>query len=398
MSGLTATGFVAKTFEEIKAEIESELLNAISPDLDLSADQPLGQIVGIVSQREATLWELLATAFNAFNPSGAEHFLLDNLAALTGTLRRAPTKSSVLLRCNVTNGFTAVKGSMMANVNGQPENRFVNANDVGPLSPAGDHDIEFESLDLGPAVANAGTLTVITAPVSGWNSCTNPEDAVLGRLDESDADLMNRREEELAASGSGTIDAIRADVLHVKGVQQAYVFENVTSASDVNGLPPHSFEVVVHDGIGADAADPDVAQVIWNSKPSGIETHGSIATTVEDSRGQSRTVKWSRATVSDVWLTFNITIDPEDFPTNGINEVKAAAVAYGAKILNLGVDVVSARMKRAAFDVPGVLDVPTLYLGFGASPAGTTNLTITGRQIASLDTSRIVVNVTTGTP
>jgi len=39
----------------------------------------------------------------------------------------------------------------------------------------------------------------------------------------------------------------------------------------------------------------------------------------------------------------------------------------------------------------GVLDVPTFYLGFSASPSGTANLTIGTREIATFDVARVVV-------
>ena len=397
MSGLTSTGFVAATLEEIKEEIETELLATVDPGLDLSPDQPMGQIVGIVSQREAKLWELLAVAYGGADPAAAESFLLDGVCDLTGTTRLPATKSSVTINCGVDNNFSAAVGALKANVSGSPLVLFKNKSAVGPLTPAGTYPIVFEATEYGPTQALAGTLTVITAPVGGWNTATNPLDATLGRLTETDAALAIRREEELSKAGACTVDSLRADLLEVTGVQQAFVFENTSLVTNSDGMPGKSFEAVIFDGTSPAATNADIAKVVWEGKPSGIEMHGTTSVNHVDATGVTRVVKFSRATVRQVWLEFDLTIDANTWPATGATLVKAAVALAGASALNLGIDVVAARVKAWAFGL-GVLDVTALRLGFAVSPVGTSNLTITGRQIASLDTSRMTVATTAGTP
>ncbi len=397
MSGLTDKGFIAKTIEELKKEIEDDELSSISPALNLEANQPIGQLNAVVAKKLAEIWELLGTVTSMFNPNKAENFLLDNTCALTGTIREPKKKSTVSLSCNVNNNFSAAAGTMFVAVSGSPEIIFTNAADVGPLTPAGTYPIAFESVAYGPVVANAGTLTVIT-PLTGWNSATNALDAELGNFDEEDPDLRERRKDELSAPGASTVDAIRADVLQVPGVKQCYVFENTTLTTDGNGLPGKSTEVVIFDGLTPEASNTDVAQVVWNSKPSGSETYGTTTANAVDSTGVTRAVKFSRATVKSVWLEYDVLVNPNYFPSNGADLIKDAAVAYGEVALNLGVDVFSVAFKAQALLVPGVLDVTALRLGFSASPVGVVNLTITNREIADLDTSRISVTASNGLP
>lgn len=400
---LTTAGFVAPNLEEIRAEIETELLATVDPALDLSPDQPLGQIVTIVAQREARANELLSVAYDGFDPRKAEGFLLDGVCAFTGTTRDGATKSRVSADIDVDAGFTATAGTMLANVDGYPGIVFVNAEDLGPLT-AGVHSVAFVAAVYGPVVANAGTLTVISAPVSGWNSITNPTDAVVGKGQETDAALRLRRDQELAAAGSCTTDAIRADLLqieHIDGtrpIQQAFVFENTSLVTDADGVPAKAFEAVIFDGITPLATNAEVGDVVWKSKPSGIQPHGSTAVTVTDSRGQPRVVKFSRATVRQVWLELDLSVDATAYPSAGNTLVKAAIVSLGGAALNLGIDVIANRVKAWAMTVPGVIDVTAIRLGFAAAPVGTSNLTISGREIASLDTSRISVTTAAGTP
>jgi uncharacterized phage protein gp47/JayE len=398
MAGMTSTGFTKKTTTEIRDEIVAELLAEVDPTLDCAEDQPMGQIVAIVAQREAVMWELLETLCHAIDPDAAEGFLLAYLSAMTGTIREPARKSTISMTLDVDNNFTATAGQIMVNVSGQDSIRFVNAAAVGPLTPAGTYSVEFEATEYGAVAANAGTVTVITAPVSGLNSVTNAADAVLGAAQETDTSLRVRREEELAAPGASTVDSIRADVLQIDGVQQCFVFENTTLTTDADGVPGKAFEVVIYDGAGTDADDVEVAQAIWDAKPSGAETYGTTSAVATDSEGDPRTVYFSRAEIKNVYLEYTVTIDPTKYPASGDDAIKTAAVAKGESILNLGVDVIAMKMKSAAESVDGVIDVPTLKLGFSASPVGTSNLTITGRQIADLDTARITVTTAEGTP
>ena len=395
--GLTATGYVAPTIEELKQEIEDDEHALVDAALDVSAEQPIGQINAIFAKKLAEAYEVVAVLANAMNPNGAENFMLDNQSALTGTVREPQSKSVVAVNCTVNNGFTQPAGAIMLNVDGFEDIRFVNRDDVGPLT-AGTHSIVFEAVEYGPVAANAGTLTVITNAISGLNSVTNPLDAERGSFVETDAELRARREEELAAPGACTVDAIRADLLQVPGVHQAFVYENTSLTTDENGLPGKSIECVIYDGSSPEAANADVASVVWGSKPSGSETYGSITETVDDSTGVPRTVKFSRATVKNVWLEFDVTVDPNFFPADGATLIKDAAEAYGARVLNLGVDVFAQAFKAQCFQIAGVLDVTALRLGFTSSPVGTANLTITGREIADVDTSRMTVTTSNGVP
>lgn len=395
MAGVTPEGFVAKTLEEVKAELEADQLATIDPTLNLSPDQPVGQLNASYSKKLAELWEVAAIAYNAFDRDAAEDRLLGNIGDITGTPREAARKSKVTVDLVLGASFSQAAGNMMADVTGQPEIKFVNR-DLVESTTAGTYSAVFEAVDYGPIVANAGTLAHITNPITGWTSVTNPLDAVPGALSEDDPPYRQRQVDELTAPGSSTVDAIRTDLLELDGVQQAYVFENVTLYTDANGLPGKSIECVVYDGTIPAASDTEIAQAIWNSKPSGSETVGTSSALAIDKLGIQRTVYFSRAVIKDVYLEFDISVDPSKFPLTGTALVKATAVAEG-DALNLGDDVVALLLRSCVLarngGVAGVVDVVAMRLGFTVSPVGTTNLDITGRQIARFDTSRIVVNL-----
>jgi Baseplate J-like protein len=390
--GWTPNGYVAPTTQEIANDISTSIIAAIDPNLDTSPDQPMGQVIGIFANQLSSLWELGATVTSQMDPDQAEGELLDGLCALTGSRRRTATYSN----CEVTlqiSATTVVPEGTVLNVSGQPANRwtlFANAyNNTG--STANVANCLFQSETPGPFIANPNTLTVIATPVIGLISATNPNAAILGIPEDTDAVLRVRREEEIGASGSGNVDAIRADLLETAGVQQAFVYENTSFVTDANGTPGKSFQPVIWDGVGASAANDAVAQTIWNAKDSGILSYGLISGNAVDSQGNVRVTNFQRATQVPIYVNLTTTLNGTQSANYG-SLVKAALVNYADATWNLGVEVFALGLRAQALSIQGVLDVPTCNTGTSPSPTAANNIPISGLEIATLTTSNILVD------
>lgn len=393
-AGLTSTGFVAKTTEENLAEANAATLSTIDPAIDTAPTEVLGQYHGILSSKFAELWELLATIYNLFNPDAAEGTALENIAALSGVTRLPKTRTLVYCTLNLAASQSFAPGALVAHVAGQPTVLFTNRDQVTSVLAGNYTNVPFVAIDYGPISVNASTLTAIPTSTPGWNSITNPANGITGRNVETDTELRVRRELELTAPGACTVDSIRADLLDqdkVPGVIQALVFENTSLLVDGNGLPGKSIECVIWDGSVPAADDAKVRATIWASKPSGIETYGSISGTTPDSTGTSQTVKFSRATARRLYLDSTITTNSLFDATNGPAAVRSAMKAVVDKF-QLGDDVIALALSAAALTVTGVVDVTSLKLGFSASPVGTANLVVGAREIATLSTSDVLVN------
>lgn len=386
---------MAKTVTDIVTDIETDQLATVDPLLDTSSTSFVGQNNGIFAEKLAEAWEALAFCYNSVSREDAEGNQLDNVGALTGSLRLPPKPSFVF--CNVALAAANspyVAGSLVANVAGQPSIQFANALDIS-VSADGVSSQLFTSEEDGPVLAPSGTLTVISAPVTGWTSITNPLDATPGNLLEEDDDYRLRQEEELAASGTGTIDSIQADLLEVAGVISVTANENTSSTPDpVTGTPGNSIQAIVWDGVGMSADNNQVAQVLWDDKPAGIGYYGTTTALATDSQGNQRAVAFTRPSQLLAYLAFTVTftagLSPGD-QTAAIAAVKAAAIAYGLT-LKPGVGVKALRLKSAADGVTGIDDVPTLALDFVPTPTATANLPVGVTQVAVFDTSRCTVN------
>lgn len=204
----------------------------------------------------------------------------------------------------------------------------------------------------GPVGATAGTVTFAITVISGVTGVVNPEDGLVGRLQETDAELRARHLLALSSAGRATPEAIRARLLDdVEGVTFARVVENESNTTDSAGRPPHSFETYV---IGGD--DDEIAQSIWESKPAGIRAYGSTVVQVSDSLGTAHAVGFSRPTT--LYGHLRVTITPgEGYPTVGTptDTARRAIADYlaAAGAPQLGVD-----FYRFALGLPVAQAVP----------------------------------------
>ena len=383
--GVTPQGFVPKTLQIIKGELEAEFRSVFGAGINLEPESVFGQIVGIFSEREALLWEMAEDVYASDRPDSSADASLDGLAALTGATRLPATKTAVTVTMGGTAGTVLPAGRVVSVVGSGA--RFLTTAEA-TIGAGGVVDVACQSEDYGPIPAYAGTLTKIETPVSGWSTATNAVDADVGRDVETDADFRLRREALLREQGNSALEALRADVLAVENVESCTIFENPTASTDSEGMPPHSVEALVTGG-----ADADIAAALLGSVAGGIETHGTTSVVVEDSQGVQRTIKFSRPADKNVFVTVHL-VKNADFPADGADQIKAAVVAYAAARLWTGDDVVSSAMYPAVFSVAGVVDVTGILIGFSLPPTDSATLAIGAREIARFDTSRIVVSAT----
>ena len=93
MAGLTTEGFIPKTLQEIKSEIEDDLKNQFGTNIDLRPQSVFGQLVGIFSEKHAEVWALANDVYLSQYPDYASGIQLDRVASITATERKPATPS-----------------------------------------------------------------------------------------------------------------------------------------------------------------------------------------------------------------------------------------------------------------------------------------------------------------
>jgi uncharacterized phage protein gp47/JayE len=390
MSGVTDEGFEAETVDSIKTAIEDELKNAFGASFNVRPTSVAGVFIGIVAQKLADLWNASEAIYGSQYPETAFGASLDQLSLLTGTQRLIATRSRATAGVTGDPGTVIPVGSRIRNEDTNTYWRVAEDNGAITIPSVSATTGVFESEDFGEVLGLAGTLTVIDTVIAGWDSVSNPTDATLGREQETDAELRLRRASLLQIQGAGTLDAIRSAVLEIDGVIQVTMLENVTLATDGNGLPAKSFETLV---LQSGAATADIFQAIWDTKPAGISAYGSTVGTATDAGGTTRYTAYTPATDVLIYVSVTATTGSGFGATaTGVANIKAAITAHGDGLL-MGDDVIKQAVQARPFDVSGVVDVPTLYLDIYASPTATANLSIGVRSIARFDTARVTVTL-----
>jgi len=453
--GLTSSGFIIKRLVDIKSELEALYRSTFGAGIKLSPDTIFGKIIAIQSDREAALWELLEALYNAAYPNSASDIQLDRIGEITAIVRNAATVSTVTAYMSGTpataipadtlfsvqdseeqfktlalvslsganfsiSSITSAAGVATANTaaaHGRTAGTYLFINNANedeyngliqiidaptttsftyaiagtPASPATgtiDADpataVACESVNLGSIEALSGTLTNIVNNISGLDRVENYLDAAKGSNVETDAEFRTRRINALTGIAAARLEGIRSFLLLVANVTSAKVFENVTNTIDASGRPPHSIECLVLGGV-----DQDILDAVFDRKAAGIETYGSVSGTVTDSQGIDHTTKFSRPASISIWLELDLTVDA-DYPTDGDTLVEDAVLAH-ADTLEIGEDVVVyPYLITALGGIVGITDV-VLRIGTAASPTLDDNIVIDDVELASFDSSRILI-------
>jgi uncharacterized phage protein gp47/JayE len=95
MTGLTESGFIKKTLDQIKADMEEAII-AVFGQANVAPDSTFGQIIGIMSEVVSDVWDLAELVYNSQYPNSALGVSLDNVAELNNLKRLDATRSSAV--------------------------------------------------------------------------------------------------------------------------------------------------------------------------------------------------------------------------------------------------------------------------------------------------------------
>lgn len=392
MAGLTANGIEIKDVDEVLSDIESAQLADISSTLNLNPDSVLGQLNGIYAAALAELWEVIEEVYQSAYPDTASGQSLSYVSALTGAIREPATYAVVQVSLIGTVG-TVIPAGTQFYPPGDSASTFSTPAPYTIIERGATDWADGEGIAInigsGPYAPEIEFMTIAT-PVPGLTGVLTTSFAE-GQDEETDAQLRQRREQALALAGTGTVDAIRADMLTVEGVDSCTVFENPTGITDADGVPPYGIEVLVFSSAAPPYDSQDVADQIWASKPAGTETYGALSETVVDSQGDSHTMYYSEPTTVRTYIV--VKVEPAvDGTYIGDQGVMDALEQWGTLNLSVGQSVYQSDIINVVADLSGVLKVYTSPLFIDdAAPATSFDLILTSRQLATIDEADVTV-------
>lgn len=250
-----------------------------------------------------------------------------------------------------------------------------------------------DSTQFGAVPGDALSIINQVSAVTNLYSIINPSDFTLGRDKEDDDDFRTRILTGFDTVGAGTPDSIANKVSRVDDVAAAIVIENTGVATDGDGIPPKSYEVIVHEGLNS-----DIALAIWETKPAGIFVHGSVQETIKDFNDYDQTVRFSRPSEKFVFIYVTYSLyGEEEFPVSAEDDVKQAMLVLGDS-LSIDKDIIAKRFLTPIYGTSTGFGDITIEIAYTDSPVTIpaypadyveTTLAISKRQISSFALDRM---------
>jgi len=351
------TGVVVPDTADLRTEVENEYRAVFGSDLVVTPNTPQGVLITAETIARANAVANNAALANQINPNIAGGVFLDAIWALTGGQRLAATKSTIAAVALAGVAGTLVPaGTRAAKADGT---EFESVGDV-TLDAGGAATVDFVAVDFGPIACNPGALDTVVSGVLGWESVTNANAAILGRLVESDGASRIRRRQTLALQGSGGPEAIISGLMDTEGVRSLSFRENVgDSSATIDGIlmAAHSIYACVDGGTNL-----AVATTLLERKSMGAGYNGGTTVNVtEPLSGQVYPVKFDRPTPIAVLArvtvkVMNATGDPETL-------VRTAILAFARGDIN-GEAGFTVGAAVSPFELAGAVNIlsPGLYV------------------------------------
>lgn len=374
--GLTARGYVRRTFDDILNDKMQRAKELFGEDMDTSDQSPLGKFIRINAYDQAIAEEEIEAVYYARFPNTASGQSLDRLLVYVGITRNPASSSVYSVQVNGKADAVIPAGFLVGT-----DTEITYATEQEYIIGADGTCLIEVSCTLTGSVGNlpsAAAINSVVNPDVNINSVEGVECLKAGLDEESDADLRVRFSAAVAGSGSCNENAIRASILRIPTVQYAAVIVNNTDETDGEGRPPHSFECYV---LGGDHYEQEIAEAIFDKRPVGIQTVGDKAVTIIDASGNERVVNYSPAEKTQITVKARIRTT-NVFPDDGVALVQTGVSTY-INGLGIGKSLVLSSIYGHIYRVAGVQEVTDLELSTdGGSTYSTNNISVTAYGVA----------------
>lgn len=384
----TPAGLVIPAETDILAGVQADMNAAFGGGLNPALETPQGQLASSQAAIIGDKNNEFALFVNQVDPQYSAGRFQDAIARIYFLTRKPATPTSVQATLTGLSGTVVPAGTLAQDTSG---NTYVCASNA-TIGSTGTVIAEFQNTQTGPIPCAAGTLTKVYQAIPGWDAITNAADGTLGSDVESRADFEYRRKNSVAKNGTGTPQAIYAEVFALADVLDVYVKDNPTGSAVNTGstnypIAAHSVYVAVVGG-----ADVDIASAIWRKKDLGCDTNGNTSATVVDPSGYSYpqpsySIKFQRPASLAVKFAVRIVNDPS-LPSNIVTLVKNAIIARfngadGTTRERIGATILASRYYGAVVSVASNVSLLDVLIGTSSPTLTQINVGIDQRPTVS---------------
>lgn len=317
---IDASGLQTATRAELLATYTAALEVIYGVDINLDSDSPDGQEINIFIQAVLDLEDILQQTNNQFDPDNAVGVILDQRVAINGIQRQAGTFSVTPITLVISQSTTLfgldqtdVAVYTVADNAGTQWQLQTTQNFASP----GTFVVNFQAANPGQVLSQANTITVPVTIVLGVASVNNPSPQTIeGINEETDAALKIRRQQSVSLASQGYLAGLLAALKNINGMVSAFVFENLSSSTNGDGVPGHSIWVIV----SGTASASDIAQAIYTKRNAGCGMFGATSFTITQVDGSSFNVFWDTVVSEPLFIKFTAT------SLDGVNAPNIAAI------------------------------------------------------------------------
>lgn len=373
------TGFIAPSEPDVLAGVQADMNAAFGGNLNPALETPQGQLASSLTALVGEKNALFLQYTNGVDPAFATGRMQDAIGRIYFLERNPATSTTVIGTCAGLAGVVIPAGTLTQSTDG---NLYASTT-IATIGVGGTVDVVFQCQTTGPIACPTGTLTTIYRAIPGWDSVTNAADGTPGRNVETPAEFEERRRASVALNARNTLQSMRANVLDVENVTDAYVISNDTAAGVAVGgitLAAYATYVAVLGGVGQ-----DVAEAVWRKKPPGgpMYTTGATAYVVEDESPDltppypTYTIYIKTPAAVPIYIDVEIT-DTDAVPSDAQEQVRTAVVSAfsggdGGSRARIGGTLYALRFAAPIAALGAwATNIISIKIGIAASPTGDT--------------------------
>lgn len=291
MLQITETGIVIDSLTAVHQRLTEGFKRIYGDDINLDADSPDGQMVGLFSQEIENINQAIAMVVQMLDPYKATGSWLEQRAMYAGIVRRGADYSyldDVIITGK--RGVIVRKDSVFTD---DSNTKWVTLSDVA-LGENGSVRVNMRSRELGSFTLSVNKELKMDTVTVGIEKAVTTKQAKAGAFAETDGNLLMRFMRSHSINNHDDRQGLEGALLDIPDVKQARVYENFTGETNANGIPAHSLNAVVIGG-----SDNEIAMTILKKKIGGCGVFGSISST-QNYAGAERTVMFDRASIANI--------------------------------------------------------------------------------------------------
>lgn len=304
INAITGNGITIEQFSDIWNDLVNGspgipgILQIYGSDVNINQNSPDGQWINNFALTVQNVLELIVQVYDAKDPDQAIGIDLDTCCSYCGIVRMGGTYTQVYIQI-VTSRTLNLAGqdtSTPYTVQDGNSNQYQLIQSTSLIN--GINTLLFQAVNVGAVQCLANTVTIQVTVTAGVVSVNNPSSATITGLNqETDAQLRQRRQVSVGLPAQGANSGLLGGLYTIPGLTQAIVYENMTSITNVNGVPGHSIWVVTEGG-----TEQAIAEMIYTYRNMGCGMYGSITYNVTLPNGTLFPISYSPASLQNLYI------------------------------------------------------------------------------------------------